>query len=63
AGRAGSLSAAAFAVGFSGISVMFQTADISLRAGISMRYWIIGKLYSSIVCLAAINMLAFFDLL
>ena len=60
AAASGMPSAAAFAVGFSGLSVMFQAADHAVRERISMKYWLPGKLYSGIICVAAVNIASFF---
>ena len=62
AGNAGSYAAAGVATGFSGLSVMFQIADIAGREGISMKYYLPGKIYSCIICLLSVNIFAFFDL-
>ncbi len=60
---AGSRAAAAFAVGFSGLSVFFQVADTASRGGIRTVYWLPAKLYSGIVCAAAAAAFDFFNLL
>lgn len=62
AGRERNMYAAAFAVGFSGLSVAFQTADIASRESIGMKYYLPGKLYIGIICTAAIYALSFFNL-
>ncbi len=62
AGREGNRYAAAFAVGFSGLSAAFQTADTASREGIGMKYYLPGKLYIGIICTAAVYAFSFFNL-
>lgn len=53
ASEAGAVSAAlisAFAVGWSGFSVLFQTSAVTDGCGISLRYYIPGKIFQSAIC-------------